>query len=140
MNDVSVNRVAINEALSITNELIPLVEKAEKHLSSARNWSFLDVLGGGMFIDLIKHMKLGNAGQVMDRVNTLMQRLQRVLGSINMPQDYTMNVGGFITFADFFFDNALMDALVTSKILTSINQVRDLKTKLYSLKQRLETL
>ena len=140
MNEPSVNHVAVNEALNITRELIPLVEIAEKHLSSARNWSFLDVLGGGMLVDLIKHMKLGNATQLMDRVNYLMQRLQQVLGSINMPQDYSMNVGGFLTFADFFFDNALMDAFMTSKILSSINQVRELKEKLYTLKQKLETL
>ena len=140
MNDVSVNRVAVGEALNITNELIPLVEKTEKHLSSARNWSFLDVLGGGLLVDLIKHSKLGNASQTMDRVNVLMQRLQKVLGSINMPQDYTMNVGGFLTFADFFFDNALLDAFMTTKILSSINQVRDLKQRLYTLKNKLETL
>ena len=140
MNDVSVDHVAVGEAIKITNELIPLVEKTEKHLSSARNWSFLDVLGGGLLVDLIKHSKLGNASETMNRVNVLMQQLQRVLGSINMPQDYTMNVDGFLTFADFFFDNALLDAFMTSKILSSINQVRDLKTKLYTLKNKLETL
>ena len=139
-NEPSVNMAAVNEAIDITNQLIPLVENAEKHLTSARNWSFLDVLGGGFLTDLIKHSKLGNASNSMEQVNYLMQRLQNVLGSINMPQDYTMNVGGFLTFADFFFDNALMDAFMTSKILTSIGQVRDLKNKLYSLKAKLETM
>ena len=116
------------------------MEEAERHLSSARNWSFLDVLGGGFIVDLIKHSKLGNASNVMNEVNYLMQRLQHVLGAINIPQDYTMNVSGFLTFADFFFDNAFMDAFMTSKILTSINQVRDLKNKLYTLKSRLEDI
>ena len=140
MANEPVNRAAINEALQITNELIPLVEDAERHLSSARNWSFLDVLGGGFLTDLIKHSKLGNATQIMDRVNYLMQRLQHVLGSINIPEDYRMNVGGFLTFADFFFDNAFMDAFVTSKILSSISQVRDLKQKLFTLKSKLQSL
>ena len=139
-NNLSAQAAAVNQALNITGELIPLVEKAEKHLSSARNWSFLDVLGGGMFVDLIKHMKLGNATQIMDRVNYLMEELQRTLGSINIPEDYRMNVGGFLTFADFFFDNAFMDAFMTSKILSSISQVRDLKQKLYTLRDRLEQM
>ena len=128
------------KAIGITNQLIPLVEDAEKHLKSARNWSFVDVLGGGFFTDLIKHSKLGNASNSMEQVNYLMQRLQNVLGSINVPQDYTMNVGGFLTFADFFFDNAFMDAFMTSKILSSIGQIQDLKAKLYSLKAKLETM
>ena len=35
----------INEALSIIDRLIPVVNDAERNLSSARNWGFLDVLG-----------------------------------------------------------------------------------------------
>lgn len=139
-NEPAVNNAAINEALNITNELIPLVGKAEKHLSSARNWSFFDVLGGGLLTDIIKHSKLGNASALMEQVNNLMERLHNVLGSISITEDYRMNVDGFLTFADVFFDNAFMDAYMTSKILSSISQVRDLKKKLYTLRDRLEQM
>lgn len=40
----------INEAVSIIDRLIPRVNDAERNLSSARNWGFLDVLGGGFII------------------------------------------------------------------------------------------
>lgn len=139
-NEPGRNLTAINEALSITNELIPLVEQTEKKLKSARNWSFVDVFGGGLLVDLIKHSKLGSASNIMERVNYLMERLHTVLGAISIPEDYRMNVGGFLTFADVFFDNALMDAFVTSKIFSSIDQVRDLKDKLYRLKAKLESM
>ncbi len=130
----------VNEALQLTNQLIDLVGDAEKKLTSARNWGFLDVLGGGFIVDLIKHSKLGSASQTMDQVNYLMQRLQTVLGSISIPNDYTMQVGGFATFADFFFDSGVVDIYMTAKIMNSLSEVRKLKNKLYQLKAKLEAL
>ena len=34
----------VNQALNLTNQLIAELDQAERQLSSARNWSFLDVL------------------------------------------------------------------------------------------------
>ncbi len=130
----------VNEALQLTNQLIDLVGDAEKKLTSARNWGFLDVLGGGFIVDIIKHSKLGSASQTMEHVNYLMQRLQTVLGSISIPNDYTMQVGGFATFADFFFDSGVVDIYMTAKIMNSLSEVRKLKNKLYQLKAKLEAL
>ena len=120
----------INEAVSIIDRLIPLVNDAERNLSSARNWGFLDVLGGGFIVDLIKHSKLNNASNSMEQVNYLMQNLQRILGSINT-NDYSMNVGNFVSLADFLFDGAIADIYMTSKIMSSLDEGRKLKNKLF---------
>lgn len=130
----------IRYALNTLDELIPLVEEAESQLKSARNWSFIDVLGGGFFTNAVKHYKLGKAGNTMEEVNELMQLLSTQLGNINIPDDYRMQMGGFLTFADFFFDGVFVDVYVTSKILSSIDHVRDLKNKLYTVKSRLEEM
>ncbi|MBP5520241.1 MAG: hypothetical protein J6X84_06660 [Treponema sp.] len=133
------NDVQINQALNLTNQLISELEIAEKHLSSARNWGFFDVLGGGFIVDLIKHSKINNAKVSMDRVNYLMQELKRVLGGISMPGDYTMNVGGFATFADFFFDSGIVDVYMTAKIMNSLSEVRNLKNRCFELKNKLSS-
>lgn len=131
------NEVQINQALSLTDQLISELDQAERQLSSARNWGFLDVLGGGLITDLIKHSKLNNAKLSMERVNYLLQELKRVLGGISMPSDYSMNVGGFETFADFFFDSGIVDVYMTAKIMSSLNEVRNLKNRCYELRSRL---
>ena len=131
------NEVQINQALSLTDQLISELDQAERQLSSARNWGFLDVLGGGFITDLIKHSKLNNAKLSMERVNYLLQELKRVLGGISMPGDYSMNVGGFETFADFFFDSGIVDVYMTAKIMSSLNEVRSLKNRCYELRSRL---
>lgn len=129
----------INEAVSIIDRLIPLVNDAERNLSSARNWGFLDVLGGGFIVDLIKHSKLNNASNSMEQVNYFMQNLQRILGSINT-NDYSMNVGNFVSLADFLFDGAIADIYMTSKIMSSLDEVRKLKNKLFELRNRLTSM
>ena len=131
------NEVQINQALSLTDQLISELDQAERQLSSARNWGFLDVLGGGLITDLIKHSKLNNAKLSMERVNYLLQELKRVLGGISMPGDYSMNVGGFETFADFFFDSGIVDVYMTAKIMSSLNEVRNLKNRCYELRNKL---
>ena len=132
--------VQINQAINLTDQLISELDVAEKQLSSARNWGFLDVLGGGLIVDLIKHSKLNNAKSSMDRVNYLLQELKRVLGGISMPGDYSMNVGGLATFADFFFDSGIVDVYMTAKIMSSLNEVRNLKNRCYELRSRLSNV
>lgn len=132
------NSLQINQALNLTDQLITCLDEAERHLSSARNWGFLDVLGGGLLVDLIKHSKLNNAKYSMERVNYLMQELQRTLGNISVPNDYRMQIGGFATFADFFFDSGIVDVYMTAKIMGSLNEVRRLKDRCYDLKSKLQ--
>ena len=134
------NTLQINQALTLTDQLITCLDDAERQLSSARNWGFLDILGGGLITDLIKHSKLQNAKNSMEHVNYIMQQLQQVLGSISIPGDYRMQIGGFATFADFFFDSGIVDIYMTAKIMNSLNEVRKLKEKCYELKRRLNEL
>ena len=129
--------VQVNQALKLTDQLIATLDDAERQLSSARNWGFLDVLGGGFIVDLIKHSKLGNAKVSMERVNYLLEELKRVLGGISMPDDYRMDVSGILTFADFFFDSGIVDVYMTAKIMSSLNEVRNLKNRCYELRSRL---
>ena len=132
--------VQVNQALKLTDQLIATLDDAERQLSSARNWGFLDVLGGGFIVDLIKHSKLGNAKVSMERVNYLLEELKRVLGGISMPDDYRMDVSGILTFADFFFDSGIVDVYMTAKIMSSLNEVRNLKNRCYELRSRLSEL
>lgn len=134
------NELQVNKAINLTDQLISCLDDAERHLTSARNWGFLDVLGGGFIIDLIKHSKLSNAKSSMDQVNYLLQELKDVLGGISMPGDYRLNVNGILTFADFFFDSGIVDVYMTAKIMSSLSEVRKLKEKCYDLKRKLSSL
>jgi hypothetical protein len=130
----------INDARDIVRQLLPLVEQAEKKFTSARNWGIVDLLGGGLITDLIKHSQLGSASNTMNQISDLLSDLQRELQDIDIPTDYRMQMGGFATFADFVFDGTLADAWMESKIVSSLDQVRQLRQRLTVLQDRLDTM
>ena len=136
MNDVQ----SVGEAKQLVRTLIRQVEDVERSFKSARNWSVLDLLGGGLFVDVIKHIKLSSASSQMNDINNNLNRLQQVLGGVQIPVDYRMKIGGFSTFADFVFDGVLADAWMTGKIWSSLEQIRELKNKLYSLQGMLSKM
>ena len=134
------NKQEIDDVLKITNKLLPLIDQAEKKFKSARNWGVVDIFGGGMLTNLIKHSHLGSASNLMNEINYLLRDLQRELKDIVIPTDFSMNTMTFATFADFLFDGILADVYMQSKIMSSLDQVRELKSRIITLQERLTEL
>ena len=129
------------DALCVLDRLVPLVFAAEKRLSHARNWSFIDVLGGGFFVDIFKYLNIGRAKNSMDEADRLLRELSSILGGMEIPVDYRMQLGGFATFADFVFDGFIIsDVYMAGKILSSLEQVRELKKRLVALQVQLQSM
>ena len=130
----------INDVQLIINQLLPLIDEAENKFRKARNWGFFDILGGGFITDLIKHSNLGAASNIMNQINYLLHDLQRELKEVVIPTDFSMNTASFSTFADFVFDGILADVYMQSKIMTSMEQIRELRSRLLILRDRLAEL
>lgn len=126
----------LEQALYTVEELLGELNNAESNLKSARNWGIFDMVGGGLITDLIKHSKIGHAKDSMNRVNYLMDKLRSEINEIKTA-DYTMNVGTFATVADFLFDGVLVDVYMFSKIMQSLDEVRNLRNRIYSLRDEL---
>jgi len=90
---------------------------------------------------MIKHSKMGDAADLMEQAKRDLQIFQRELKDIEVPLDLRMEVGSFLSFADFFFDGLVADYLVQSKIAQAREQVQDaighIEPILKHLKQRL---
>ena len=134
------NLKEINDVQKIIDEILSLIDEAETKFNKARNWGFFDILGGGFITDLIKHSNLGAASDIMNRINYLLHDLQRELKEVVIPTDFSMNTASFSTFADFVFDGILADVYMQSKIMTSMEQVRELRSRLLILRDRLAEL
>ena len=83
------------------------------------------MFGGGLFTDLIKHSKMDEASRCMENAKYNLKKFQKELSDINLSLDLRMEVGGFLSFADFFFDGLVADYLVQSKIEDARRQVSD---------------
>lgn len=83
------------------------------------------MFGGGLFSTIMKRSKMDDAVNLMESAKTDLKRFQRELQDVNVPLDLKMEVGSFLSFADFFFDGFVADYLVQSKISDAKGQVSD---------------
>ena len=113
----------VQEAISAGERALSCLQEAAKELEKARNWGMVDIFGGGLLISIIKHAKINNASSRMDAARNALRVFEKELKDVVMYQELHMEIGDFLTFADFFFDNFLVDFMVQSKITEAARQV-----------------
>ena len=118
-------RREMKEAVDAGERALSSLRNAQEKLNSAGNWGLFDMFGGGLFSTIMKRSKMDDAQQLMEAAKTDLKRFQRELKDVNIPLDLRMEVGSFLSFADFFFDGFVADYLVQSKISEAKEQVSD---------------
>jgi len=115
----------MKEAIEAGERALSSLRMAQNQLNGARNWGIFDMFGGGLFSSMIKHLKMNDASRCMEDAKRNLQIFQRELKDVNVPMNLRMEVGSFLSFADFFFDGFVADYLVQSKIAEAREQVED---------------
>lgn len=118
-------RREMKEAIEAGERALSSLRMAQNQLNGARNWGIFDMFGGGLFSSMIKNSKMNDASRCMEDAKKNLQIFQRELKDVNVPMNLRMEVGSFLSFADFFFDGFVADYLVQSKIAEAREQVED---------------
>ena len=98
------------------------------------------MLGGGFFSTMFKHNRMDEAQAAMNEARGHLRRLKRELLDVNLTGDLKMDVGSFLTFADYFFDGVIADWMVQSKIGDALNQVREARRQVSGIRKRLQEM
>lgn len=114
-----------NEAIQAGERALVSLREADNQLNSAKNWGVVDLLGGGLFTDLMKHSKMGNARECLEQAKRDLQGFSRELEDVNISQALNLNTGDFLAFADFFFDGLIADWLMQDRINDARRQVEN---------------
>jgi len=129
----------LREAIAAGEKALRSLKDARKSLGSARNWGLFDMLGGRTLSGLVKHAKIGDAKSSLNRAKADLDRFSRELSDVRDIQNLDIEIGDFLTFADFFFDGFLADIMVQSKIRQAQDRIDDainrVETLLYRLKR-----
>ena len=122
MNDYMQEK-EIQEAIDSGERALVSLRTAQEKLNSARNWGIFDMLGGGLITDLVKHSKMNDAAAYLEEAKRDLLVFQKELQDVQETIDLKVDVDGFLTFADFFFDGFIMDYVVQSKIAEARKQI-----------------
>ena len=106
----------IRDAIDTGRLTLQYLNRARDELSAASGFGIADMLGFDLIGGIGKHMKMGSAKR---QVMVFQRELKDVSGIL----DFQIDIGGFLTFADFFFDGILADVFVQSKISQAKEQV-----------------
>ena len=112
-----------NEAIVAGERALTSLKIAQRELNSAKNWGFFDMFGGGLISGMIKHSKINESSKMMERARQDLLVFQSELHDISLPVNLQMDIGSFLSFADFFLDGFLADCLVQSKIAEARGKV-----------------
>lgn len=112
------------EAIDAGYRALNSLHAAEAEIRSARNWGLLDVLGGGFIVTMIKRSKMSNAQHYMEQAQYDLKAFSRELHDVQGFLDINLDVGDFLSFADYFFDGMIADWFVQSKIVKAKQQIQ----------------
>ena len=106
------------EAIEAGRRALNSLSAAKENLNSAKNWGLVDMLGGGFFSTMLKHSK-------MDQAKYDLRNFSRELNDVNMACNLHIDIGDFLSFADYFFDGFVVDWMVQDRINTAKRQVEE---------------
>ena len=115
----------VREAVRAGEQALESLREAQRELNSAGNWGLIDIFGGNTVSGLMKHMKINNASRAIDNARGDLAVFRDELGDIRDIESLQVDINGFLTFADFFFDGFVADLLVQSKIREGQRQVQE---------------
>lgn len=115
----------IQEAIVAGENALHSLQMAQEKLNSASSWGFFDMLGGGLFSTIIKRSRMEEAQNLMEDAKYNLSIFQKELKDVNIPLNLRVEVGSFLSFADFFFDGFVADYLVQTKINDAKAQVSE---------------
>lgn len=115
----------LQEALTAGQAVLSSLHQAKDQMNSARNWGAWDMLGGGMISTHIKHNRIDDARSTLHNAQRHLRRFQQELQDVQMDAALRIEVGNFLTFADYFFDGFISDWLVQGKINRALSEIND---------------
>ena len=126
-----------NEAIAAGHKALASLRAAQNDLNSAKNWGIVDMLGGGLITDIIKHTKMNNAKTHMEQAKWDLESFGKELSDVAGYVSFKFNTADFLSFADYFFDGLLADWMMQDRINKARSQVDEAIRRVEYIMERL---
>lgn len=113
----------LQEACAAGEEALSSLDVADDRLDEAENLGTWDMIGGGVFVTMMKHGKLDEAKDYVNQAQQAMSRFRTELADVDLISGAQVSIGEFAAFADYFFDGLFADLMVQDQIQQSRDSV-----------------
>jgi hypothetical protein len=128
----------LKEAIEAGKAVLTGLDDVVSFLKSARNWGTFDMLGGGLITTAVKHSRIDRSRESVHHVQQLLRVFQRELADVDSRTDIDIDIGSFLTFADYFFDGLIVDWVVQSRIGHSLDSAVQAAERVHGIVQQLQ--
>ncbi len=133
-------RIEIEEALAASEDALFYLQKAKDSMKSAQNWGLWDMFGGGLISTFVKHDKMDTAQMDVENAKMALDKLSRELDDLDDVMNIDFKLDGFVSFADYFFDDFFSDWYVQSKINDSHAKIEEAIGRVRQVQEKLKRL
>ena len=130
----------VEEAIAAGKRALAALEDARDSLDSAGSWGWFDVFAGGVLTSVIKHARLGEAREALERAAAELQAFSREVADVRELAKGVIGVTTVDSVIDIALDNALVDLIVQSKISDAKDRVDTAIQRTGEAVRRLESL
>lgn len=127
----------IQEAIQAAGVVLEHLEAAADQLDRAKNWGVVDMLGGGFFTTMLKHNRMGDAEDELEEARDALRAFAHELADVEGVEGIDLDTGGFLEFADYFFDGIIADWLVQARIERARDEVDEAIRRVRRVRDRL---
>lgn len=113
----------LDEAILAGERALGSLKTAYDNLTSAKNWGIFDMMGGGLIADMVKYSRINSASSYLETAKMDLKKFQTELRDIPDYERLNVDINGFLSFADFFFDGFFVDYMVQSKIRETAEEI-----------------
>lgn len=148
MKENEIQKTQMKQEISVQRELEQAETAGEKALwslyiardtlSSAKKWGMVDLFGGGLITDFIKHSKMDSAEPQLVQAKKDLEAFEKELKDIHVTADLRKEIGSFLSFADFFFDGPIADYMVQNRIKNTLEDIDDAICHVEALMERIK--
>lgn len=132
-------RREVREAVSAGRRALASLEEAADALDSASKWGLFDLVLGGPISSLVKHARLGDAREALERARADLYAFTRELSDVRGIEELRVNVGGVASALDVLVDNPFVDLYVQKRISDAEDNVAAAITATKTVLARLES-
>ncbi len=127
----------LKEAKAAAQEVVARIDNAISSLDSASSWGIVDLLGGGAFSSFFKRGKIKDANNDVKEISRSLSLLNKELEDVNMhlPAEVSDTMSDNVF--DICFDNIYTDFKVQGEIKEGLNGLKDFRTSVVELIEKL---
>ena len=136
---MSDERIEVMEAIKEADKSLEHLYRAQDLLAKASGWGIADIIGGGLFITMIKRNRISEAQSELVSARTHINNLLREMNDVRKVDYIRINTDGFAGFADFMGDT-ISDIYIQTKIESARKEVDETIIKIEQIRVKLSKL